>query len=118
MTENKNQNKSPYQKEKNSNNMIKPPKFNAYWVYGLIAVAFIALNLLNIGQSPKETSWQKVKNEMLRNSDVDRIVVIRNLLEVNVYLKRKVLTNIPTCSKVALTLPLKQDLITLSRLVL
>lgn len=95
MTENKNQNKSPYQKEKNSNNMIKPPKFNAYWVYGLIAVAFIALNLLNIGQSPKETSWQKVKNEMLRNSDVERIVVIRNLLEVNVYLKKESLDKYP-----------------------
>ena len=95
MTENKNKNKSPFNKGKNGNNMIKPPKFNAYWIYGLIAVAFIALNLLDLGQSPKETSWQKVKNEMLRNQDVDRIVVVRNLLEVNVYLRKESLDKYP-----------------------
>ncbi|WP_372755733.1 ATP-dependent zinc metalloprotease FtsH [Labilibaculum sp.] len=95
MTENKDQNKSPFQKGKNGNNMLKPPKFNAYWVYGLIAVALIALNLLNIGQTAQDTSWQKVKNEMLRNSDVERIVVIRNLLEVNVYLKSESLDKYP-----------------------
>lgn len=98
MTENNNnnQNNSPYQKGKNGNSMIKPPKFNAYWVYGLIAVAFIGLNLLNIGQKPKDTSWQKVKNEMIHNSDVERIVVIRNLLEVNVYLKPESLNKYPS----------------------
>ena len=95
MSENNNQNKSPYQKEKSGNNMLKPPKFNAYWVYGLIAVAFIALNLLNIGQTPQETSWQKVKNDMLHNSDVERIVVVRNLLEVNVFLKSESLDKYP-----------------------
>jgi cell division protease FtsH len=95
MTENNNQNKSPFSKGKNGNNMIKPPKFNAYWIYGLIAVAFIALNLLDLGQSPKETSWQKVKNEMIRNQDVDRIVVVRNLLEVNVYLRKESLDKYP-----------------------
>ena len=96
MTENNNQNKSPYQKGKNGNNMLKPPKFNAYWVYGLIAVAFIALNLLNIGQKPQDTSWQKVKNEMIHNSDVERIVVVRNLLEVNVYIKPESLDKYPS----------------------
>ncbi|MDM8158957.1 ATP-dependent zinc metalloprotease FtsH [Labilibaculum sp. K2S] len=95
MTENNDQNKSPYQKGKNGNSMLKPPKFNAYWVYGLIAVAFIALNLLNIGQKPQETSWQKVKNDMIHNSDVERIVVIRNLLAVNVYLKQESLNKYP-----------------------
>jgi cell division protease FtsH len=95
MTENNDQNKSPFSKGKNGNNMIKPPKFNAYWIYGLIAVAFIALNLLDLGQNPKETSWQKVKNEMIRNQDVDRIVVIRNLLEVNVYLREESLDKYP-----------------------
>ncbi|PKQ65752.1 cell division protein FtsH [Labilibaculum filiforme] len=95
MTENNDQNKSPYQKGKNGNSMLKPPKFNAYWVYGLIAVAFIALNLLNIGQKAQETSWQKVKNEMIRNSDVERIVVVRNLLEVNVFLKSESLDKYP-----------------------
>ncbi|WP_421918123.1 ATP-dependent zinc metalloprotease FtsH [Marinifilum sp.] len=95
MTEKNNQNKSPFSKGKNGNNMIKPPKFNAYWIYGLIAVAFIALNLLDLGQSPKETRWQKVKNEMIRNQDVDRIVVVRNLLEVNVYLREESLDKYP-----------------------
>ncbi|WP_321299784.1 ATP-dependent zinc metalloprotease FtsH [Marinifilum fragile] len=95
MTENNNQNKSPFSKGKNGNNMIKPPKFNAYWIYGLIAVALIAFNLVGLGKSPKETSWQKVKNEMIRNQDVERIVVIRNLLEVNVYLREESLDKYP-----------------------
>ena len=107
MTENNNQNKSPYQKGKNGNSMLKPPKFNAYWLYGLVAVAVIALNLLNIGQTPKEISWQKVKNEMIRNSDVDRIVVVRNLLEVNVYLKSESLDKYPSLFESSFDSPAK-----------
>ncbi|WP_262493463.1 AAA family ATPase [Marinifilum fragile] len=61
----------------------------------LIAVALIAFNLVGLGKSPKETSWQKVKNEMIRNQDVERIVVIRNLLEVNVYLREESLDKYP-----------------------
>ncbi|RUT79413.1 ATP-dependent zinc metalloprotease FtsH [Ancylomarina longa] len=95
MTENKDQNNNPFSKGKNGNNLLKSPKFNAYWIYGLIAVAFIALNLLNIGQNPKETSWQTVKNKMIKNQDVERIVVVRNLLEVNVYLKSESLDKYP-----------------------
>lgn len=107
MTENNNQNKSPFQKGKNGNNMLKPPKFNAYWLYGLVAVAVIALNLLNIGQTPQEISWQKVKNEMIRNSDVDRIVVVRNLLEVNVYLKSESLDKYPSLFESSFDSPAK-----------
>eukprot|EP01029_Cantina_marsupialis_P031544 TRINITY_DN913_c0_g2_i1.p2 TRINITY_DN913_c0_g2~~TRINITY_DN913_c0_g2_i1.p2 ORF type:complete len:678 (+),score=122.74 TRINITY_DN913_c0_g2_i1:7991-10024(+) len=94
MTENKNQNNSPFQKGKNGNNMIKPPKFNAYWVYGLIAVAFIAINLLDYGQSPKTTTWHKVKNEMIRNRDVDRIVVVNNR-DAEIYLRPESLDKYP-----------------------
>ncbi|MFA8434457.1 MAG: ATP-dependent zinc metalloprotease FtsH [Marinifilaceae bacterium] len=95
MAENNNINKPPFQKGKNNNNMLKPPKFNAYWIYGLIAVAFIALNLFNIGQSPKETTWYKVKNEMIRGRDVAKIEVVRNTLQVNVFLKQESLDKYP-----------------------
>ncbi|MGQ1908677.1 ATP-dependent zinc metalloprotease FtsH [Marinifilum sp. RC60d5] len=95
MTENNKKNKSPFSSGKNGNNMLKPPKFNAYWIYGLIAVAIIALNLMDLGQSPKETSWRKVKNELIRNQDIDRIVVVRNTLDVNVYLREASLDKYP-----------------------
>lgn len=92
MAENNNMNNSPFPK---GNNKIKPPKFNAYWIYGLLAVAFLAINLLNLGQSPKETSWHKVKTEMIRNHDVDRIEVVRNLGQVNVFIKQQSLDKYP-----------------------
>nr|WP_320118240.1 ATP-dependent zinc metalloprotease FtsH [uncultured Marinifilum sp.] len=95
MTENNKKNKSPFSSGKNGNNMLKTPKFNAYWIYGLIAVAIIALNLMDLGQSPKETSWRKVKNELIRNQDIDRIVVVRNTLDVNVYLRETSLDKYP-----------------------
>ncbi len=107
MTENNDQNKSPFSKGKNGNNMLKPPKFNAYWIYGLIAVAFIALTLMDLGQSPKETSWRKVKNELIRNQDVDRIVVVRNTLDVNVYLRKQSLDKYPDLFESSLDSPSK-----------
>jgi cell division protease FtsH len=107
MTENNNQNNSPFQKGKNGNNMIKPPKFNAYWIYGLIAVAFIAINLLDYGNSPKETSWAKVKNQMLKNGDVDKIVVYRNTLEVDVYLRQESIDKYPELTESTFDAPSK-----------
>ncbi len=100
MTEKKEQkNNTPTSKEKQGNNNIKPPKFNAYWVYGLFALAIISFGLFNFGDQTQKSSWQKVKNEMIRNGDVERIVVIRNLLEVNVYLKEESVSKYEGLSK-------------------
>ena len=36
-------------------------KFNAYWIYGLVALAILGLQFLNFGQDPSEISSVKFK---------------------------------------------------------
>lgn len=65
----------------------KPPKFNPYWIYGIIAVLFIVVNFYLTGsKGPVETTWNKVRTNMLVNNDIDRLVVI-NKEKANIYLK-------------------------------
>ncbi len=72
------------------NDKKKPPngpKFNAYWIYGLIALIFIAVQYyLSNSSGPVETNWSEVKSTMLANNDIERIVVV-NEKKANIYLK-------------------------------
>ena len=84
---NQNQNTENNQGYNNQNNDKKPfPKFNIYWVYALIAIFFIALNFMNLGGNAKEITWQEFQRNMLKNNDVEKIVVI-NKQKAEVYLK-------------------------------
>jgi len=88
---NQNQNRQNNQGSDNNNNEKKPfPKFNIYWVYALIAIFFIALNFMNLGGSAKEITWQEFQRKMLKNNDVEKIVVI-NKQKAEVYLKQEAL---------------------------
>jgi len=60
-------------------------KFNAYWIYGLVALAILGLQFLNFGQDPSEISSTKFK-EILQSHDVERISVI-NKEFAEVYIK-------------------------------
>ena len=86
---NQNQNNQSQSNQEN-NNKRTPLKFNIYWVYALIAVFFISLNFMNLGGSPKETTWQEFQRTMLQNKDVEKIVVI-NKQKAEVYLKDQAL---------------------------
>ncbi len=48
-------------------------RINFYWIYGLIALAFIALNFWNVDSS-RPITWIELR-EMLKQGKVDRIVV-------------------------------------------
>lgn len=66
----------------------KPPKFNAYWIYGIIALVFIIVHFyLSSSTSPVETNWSEVKTEMLANNDIERIVVI-NEKKAHIYIQK------------------------------
>ncbi|PLX00102.1 MAG: hypothetical protein C0594_16030 [Marinilabiliales bacterium] len=88
MSENKNFNplSGKKNKPKGQNNSNKP-KFSIYWVYGIIAVVFIALNFVDFGSGPKETNWKQVKT-MLADRDVSKLVAVNNEF-VEVYLKKE-----------------------------
>ncbi|MFW5830917.1 MAG: ATP-dependent zinc metalloprotease FtsH [Prolixibacteraceae bacterium] len=94
MAENRNNNKpnnprSPFGTGNNNKKSgdKKPPKFNAYWIYGIIAVIFIIVQYyISNTKGPIETTWKEVKSTMLAEGDIDRIVVV-NEKQANIYIK-------------------------------
>ena len=71
----------------NSTDPNKPkPKFNIYWVYGIIAVVFIGLQFLSVSPKPTEISMQDFERNMLKTGDVAKIVVV-NKERANIYIK-------------------------------
>ena len=70
----------------------KTPKFNFnfYWVYGLVVLVIIGIHLLDIGNHPRDTSWQKFST-WVKSGDVDKVIVV-NKESVNVYIKKSSLS--------------------------
>ncbi|MBK7762514.1 MAG: ATP-dependent zinc metalloprotease FtsH [Bacteroidetes bacterium] len=66
----------------------KGPKFNLYWIYGLFAVALIALNFWDKGMShnAKEADFQTINKKFISKNLVDSMVVFGKT--VDVYLKK------------------------------
>src|SRR5665647_1134438 len=62
------------------------PKFNPIYIYGILLVAFFAIQYYTSSGTPVETSWQEVKNTMLKNGDIDKVVVV-NKSQADIYLK-------------------------------
>lgn len=69
----------------NKNDGRQKPKFNAYWIYALIAILFIAFQYFNFGRGPKEI-FMKDLRQMIEAKDVEKIEVI-NREVARVYLK-------------------------------
>jgi AFG3 family protein len=79
-------NKSPF--GSSGGNKPKKPKYNPYWIYGIIAVVFLIVQFyISSSRSPVETNWSEVKSTMLASGDIERIVVV-NEKEANIYLKK------------------------------
>ncbi len=86
--------------ERNENNGKERPKrsFNFYWIYGIIILVILSINLFNYtgGVVPIDpTEYQK----MLDAGDVDRIVVV-NEQQVRVYIKKDRLAQPPHKDKI------------------
>ena len=65
----------------------KGPRFNIYWVWGIIAAVLVSINFFSpFSPDAKEIS-QKEFQQMLTNNDVDKIAIINNKNQVRVYLK-------------------------------
>jgi cell division protease FtsH len=61
------------------------PKFNIYWIYGLIILAIISIQFFKIGTHVEEVSSSQF-DEMLRAHDVEKVVVV-NKEKVEVYIR-------------------------------
>ncbi len=68
------------------------PKFSSYWIYLIIAIAFLSINFFDLGQGPKETSMLSFKKDMLKTGDVEKVVVI-NKDKVEVFIKQDKLSD-------------------------
>lgn len=84
--------KTPNNSDNNKGGKGNKPKFNIYWVYGLIALAFLGINFMDWGGTPQEITWLRFKNEMLQEHDVDKVVVI-NKEKAEVYLKSQAINS-------------------------
>jgi len=78
-------------KDNNSSNQ-KKPKFNSWWIYGLIAVLLIGFQFLgsNNFNNTSETTTSEL-HEFLRNGDVEKILVINNTRQAKVFLTQDAL---------------------------
>ena len=65
------------------------PKFNIYWVYGIILAVFIGLNFYDFGGTAKNIDRNKF-DEILKDGDIAKIIVINNQ-KVEVYIKKELL---------------------------
>jgi len=81
--ENKNKEQNTPQKEKENKGLFssftggdgKKPKFSFYWIYGILALVFIGLNFLNMGEGAKKTGWGELR-QMLVEGDVEKIILV------------------------------------------
>ncbi|MAZ01158.1 MAG: peptidase M41 [Flavobacteriales bacterium] len=71
-------------KQKSNNKM----KFNIYWIYLLIGIFFIGIQFSNNSSNGKKTNWQNVKENMIKNNDIEKIVIM-NREKANVYVKQE-----------------------------
>ena len=79
---------------KESNKMLRTPKnntqkFNYMWIYaGLLALLAYVWFTYDDG-TPVKTEWNIVKEQMIPNGDLDKIVYVSNMDQVMIYLKRE-----------------------------
>jgi len=79
--------------DENRPNSRKPnlPKFNFYWVYGIIAIVMIGIYFMPQNFA-KKTTWSDVRNNMILTHDVEKIIVV-NKEKAEVYIKKSSMNN-------------------------
>ena len=76
------------QKKKN-----QMPKFNLYWIYGIIAFFMISMLFTNeIGSLSIETNEQTLIYEYIKNKDVEKIEIIQNKNIARIFIKEESLS--------------------------
>ncbi|MFQ3268481.1 MAG: cell division protease FtsH [Flavobacteriales bacterium] len=71
------------------------PKFNLYWIYGIVAFFMVSMLFTNeIGAVTKETNRQTLIHEYIKNKDVEKIEIIQNKNIAKVYIKESSLSEL------------------------
>ena len=70
----------------------KRPKFNIYWIYAIILVGFLGLQMYSgFNTSVRPTNWQEFQSEFLSEGEVAKIVVV-NKEVAKVYISKEALS--------------------------
>jgi AFG3 family protein len=85
MSEENNTNQAPEKKS----GLPGRPKFNANWIWGFLALAFLAVNFMYTGKTAKKANQGEVR-EMIMSRDIEKVVVI-NKDRADIYLKKEVI---------------------------
>lgn len=64
----------------------KGPKFNIYWIYGVVIVGLLVSQIMNFSPELKKTTEQEFKQQMLLSGDVTKLDFVKNKDEVQVYI--------------------------------
>lgn len=64
------------------------PKFNMTYVYIALILVLFGIQIFSGGKKAVETTWYEVKKTMIKNADIEKIVVL-NKSEANIFLKKQ-----------------------------
>ncbi|WP_298367769.1 ATP-dependent zinc metalloprotease FtsH [uncultured Lutibacter sp.] len=80
------------QEKKNTpnNKNIKAPKFNFYWIYGILLVLFIGYQILNSESLSTKNLSQNEFKTILTDNDIDKIIIVNRDI-ANIYIKNEAL---------------------------
>lgn len=70
------------------------PKFNTYWIYGIIALFLLGLNFYSMSEGTREQVSRKRLAEMIVAKDVERLVVVNNK-QAQIRIKQRALEQKP-----------------------
>lgn len=74
-------------KPNNKKNFFKPV-FNVMWIYVILLGGIAFMWFTYDGGEPVKTEWIEVKEKMITNGDVEKIVFVTNLNRAEVYIKK------------------------------
>jgi ATP-dependent metalloprotease FtsH len=82
------------------------PKFNAVWIYVILAVLFLGLQIFNVKKNITEVQWSRFADEMIKNNEIEKIVVV-NKEKAEIFLRPEVIESgkYPSFNKKNLTTP-------------
>ncbi|NLA24405.1 MAG: ATP-dependent zinc metalloprotease FtsH [Bacteroidales bacterium] len=87
MIENQNKGFGPDRsKNPQGNKGPNKPKIGGYWIYIIMIAGLFAFSLMDFGGKAKETNRNDFETKMLKNNDVEKIVIV-NRERVDIYLK-------------------------------
>lgn len=73
--------------ENKGNSSEGGPKFSSYWIYAIIALFLLGLNFYTMSEGSREPINYDRLEEMIADKAVEKIVVVSNLKQAQVYIK-------------------------------